>query len=125
MDSTPTVSLEGLNSTKSSRTKSALHLAKSSPQTLPSTYITNTPKESLSHQYITLFRNNFTKLFPTRTPLYLTAPNEFKVTKFVCNTLRPTQLQFRELYDVQKCADFVANYLDYEPLENPLTPPAR
>ena len=69
------------------------------------------------------FNSNFTRLFPERPPLFLTSKNEFGVDKFVCTSVRPTQLQYREMYDVKKCATFVAHYLDYEPLENPTEPP--
>ena len=56
--------------------------------------------------------------------MYLTAKNEFKVEKFVCTTVRPTQLQFRELYDLNKCSEFVAHFLEYEPLENAVDTPS-
>ncbi|KAI8847415.1 hypothetical protein BC829DRAFT_418416 [Chytridium lagenaria] len=39
--------------------------------------------------------------------------------KFVCTTIRPTQLPFKELYDYRSCAKFVSDYLSYEVLEPP------
>lgn len=36
--------------------------------------------------------------------------------KFVCTTIRPTQLPFKELYNWDGAAEFVADYLDFEPL---------
>jgi hypothetical protein len=42
------------------------------------------------------------------------------VPKFVCTTLRPSQLVYTELYDLDGTAQFVADFLSYEPLEDPL-----
>jgi hypothetical protein len=63
-------------------------------------------------------------LYPNRKQLFLTAPNEYGVTKFVCGTLRPTELPYREVYDLDKCCEFVANFLHYEPLDSTCTTPA-
>ena len=62
--------------------------------------------------------------YPERKPLFLICPNEYGVDKFVCTTVRPTLLPFREVYDLEKTAEFVSNYLDYEPLELPTRPPS-
>ena len=37
--------------------------------------------------------------------------------KFVCTTIRPTQLPFKELYNWEGAADFVADYLNFEALD--------
>lgn len=37
----------------------------------------------------------------------------------MCTTIRPTQLPFKDFYDYQGCATFVAQYLDYEELADP------
>lgn len=42
------------------------------------------------------------------------------MAKFVCTTLRPSQLVYTELYDLDGAAQFVADFLSYEPLEDPL-----
>lgn len=39
------------------------------------------------------FERNFQELYPYRRPLYLAPKNECGVSKFVCTTLRPTQLK--------------------------------
>ena len=39
--------------------------------------------------------------------------------KFICTTVRPTCLPYKELYDFESCAKFVADYLAYEPLSVP------
>ncbi|CAN0305472.1 unnamed protein product, partial [Hapterophycus canaliculatus] len=74
-------------------------------------------------EYIDNFRAQFHKLYPGRRRLFLTAPNEYGVEKFVCTTLRPTLLPHREIYDLDKCSEFVSNFLHYEPLERPTEPP--
>lgn len=62
----------------------------------------------------------FAELYPARRPLYLLPPNECGVPKLVCTTLRPTQLPYTELYDLPTAAQFVADFITYEPLENPV-----
>ena len=47
----------------------------------------------------------------------LSPRNECGMRKFICTTLRPTQLPYNELYDYDKCAKFVADFIKYEPLE--------
>ena len=37
--------------------------------------------------------------------------------KFVCSTIRPTQLPYKELYNWDGAAEFVADYLNFKPLE--------
>merc|ERR1719506_1808318 len=49
----------------------------------------------------------------------LNAPQEFAVPKFLPTTLRPTHLAYRELYDYQSCALFLADFLNYEQLQPP------
>ncbi len=66
------------------------------------------------------FQRIFEELYPHRRPLYLTPRNECGVAKFVCTTLRPSQMVYTELYDLDGAAQFVADFLSYEPLEDPL-----
>ena len=126
MHATKGISADGLKSTKPRRTKEVEHNAKfrAGAPTPDDSYVSNTHKENLCLEYVKNFRENFERMFPKRGELYLTAKNEFQVEKFVCTTVRPTQLQFRELYDLNKCSEFVAHFLDYEPLENPLSFPS-
>jgi len=37
----------------------------------------------------------------------------------VCTTIRPTMLPYSELMDWQNAAEFVANFVDYELLDEP------
>jgi len=41
------------------------------------------------------------------------------VQKLVCTTIQPTELPFGELYDWHGAADFVADYLNFIPLQPP------
>jgi len=86
---------------------------------LPSTYRMNSNKEDLCLEYVENFRTQFVQLFPKRKELLLCPKNECKVRKFICTTVRATELPYRELYDSQACAEFVASLLEYEPLEYP------
>ncbi|KAF1778920.1 hypothetical protein GQ600_8826 [Phytophthora cactorum] len=86
-------------------------------------YSSNTPKEQLCLEYIAGFQRQFERMFPTRRPLYLHPPNEKGVPKFVCTTIRPTLLPYRDLYDCHTLARFLAGVVEYEPLANPAIPP--
>ena len=91
---------------------------------LPESYTCNSNKEELCLEFVRHFNANYERLYPERKPLFLICPNEYGVDKFVCTTVRPTLLPFREVYDLEKTAEFVSNYLDYEPLEIPTEPPS-
>ncbi|KAJ3328293.1 hypothetical protein HDU76_010208 [Blyttiomyces sp. JEL0837] len=86
---------------------------------VPASYYTTSKKESLILQYVENFNRQYVQLYPGRKELLLCPENEFAVKKFVCTTIRPCQLPFKELYDYRSCAKFVADYLNYEPLEPP------
>uniref|UniRef100_K3WB99 Dynein regulatory complex subunit 7 n=1 Tax=Globisporangium ultimum (strain ATCC 200006 / CBS 805.95 / DAOM BR144) TaxID=431595 RepID=K3WB99_GLOUD len=89
---------------------------------LPS-YTSNCTKELLCLEYVANFQRQFEYMFPARKPLYLFPPNEHGTPKLVCTTLRPTLLPYRDLYDAQALARFLAGVLEYEPLADPLSPP--
>jgi len=82
-------------------------------------YSKNSPSEELVLEYVEDFRRQFTSLFPYRAPLLLAPQNEVNVRKFICTTIRPTQLPFQDLTNLQACALFVADFLDYLPLDVP------
>eukprot|EP01137_Pigoraptor_chileana_P033672 Opistho-2@24921 len=86
---------------------------------IPESYKSNSYKEELALAFVENFRRQFVQLYPDRKPLLLCPPNENGIEKFVCTTLRPTLLPYKELYDYDGCASFVADYLVYEPLANP------
>lgn len=86
-------------------------------------YKSNSTKEELCYEYITSFTRQFESLNPHRRKLYMIPENEYGTKKFVCSTIRPTQVPFSELYDMYECASFLAGYILYEPLELPRDPP--
>jgi len=90
---------------------------------LPLSYRGNTTKEQLCLEYVRNFTTQFEEASPNRPPLFLTALNEAGVPKFVCTTIRPALLPAKALYDLQSCADFVAKYVRFEPLSDPVQPP--
>eukprot|EP00965_Chrysotila_dentata_P210961 6186197-Pleurochrysis_carterae.AAC.1 len=79
---------------------------------------------SLTCTYVDKFVRQFTDLYPKRCHQLLCPRNECGLRKFICTTLRPTQLPFVELYDYEQCAKFVADFITYEPLELPTSLPS-
>ena len=55
---------------------------------------------------------------PTR-KLLLAPRNECGKRKFICTTIKPTKLPYTELYEWEKCAKFIADFLEYEELTIP------
>ncbi|PNW72944.1 hypothetical protein CHLRE_14g612700v5 [Chlamydomonas reinhardtii] len=90
---------------------------------MPRSFTQHSAHEARVLQYVQDFQRIFEELYPYRRPLYLTPRNECGVPKFVCTSLRPSQLVYTELYDLDGASQFVADFLSYEPLEDPLHPP--
>ncbi|KAJ1334440.1 hypothetical protein BSLG_007595 [Batrachochytrium salamandrivorans] len=99
--------------------KNMLKLQHLDKKSLSPSYYSNSPKEKLILQYIDNFNRQYSQLYPGRKELLLTVPNEFGTNKFVCTTIRPTQLPYKELYDYRSAASFVADFISYEPLMPP------
>ena len=89
----------------------------------PESYRNNTHKEELMLQYVANFQRQFEDLYPKRRPLMLCPRNECGMRKFICTSVRPTQLPFEGIYNYEKCAAFVADFIRYEPLELPAALP--
>ena len=89
----------------------------------PESYRNNTQKEELMLQYVANFRRQFEDLYPKRRSLMLCPRNECGMRKFICTSVRPTQLPFEEIYNYKECAAFVADFIHYEPLELPTSLP--
>ncbi|KAI9017013.1 hypothetical protein BC832DRAFT_4135 [Gaertneriomyces semiglobifer] len=85
----------------------------------PSSYYTNTPKEEQILEFVDNFNRQYTQLYPGRKELLLSPPNHFGTKKFVCTSIRQSQLPYRELYDYRGCAKFLSEFLSYVPLEPP------
>jgi hypothetical protein len=117
MKAAPQFSAEGRMNTKLKRQRDLRRSAAASQA--PETYKTNTTKEELCYEYIDAFSKQFQQFFPKRKKLLLTCDNEFGVKKFVCTTVRPTQISFSELYDLYECASYIAGHILYEPLDPP------
>ena len=90
---------------------------------LSASFASNNMRELLVLEYVENFRIQYTQLFADRPPLFLCPRNEAGVEKFVCSTVRPSQLPYAELYDLGACAQFVADHITYSPLEEPSTLP--
>ncbi|KAK6999816.1 dynein regulatory complex subunit 7 [Biomphalaria glabrata] len=93
------------------------------PDLFPTSYKDNLPKELVILQYAESFRRQYVHLYRDRKPLFLSPVNECIVEKFVCTTIRPSQLPFKELYNWDGAAEFVADYLNFETLEPPFELP--
>eukprot|EP01028_Stygiella_incarcerata_P003938 TRINITY_DN1823_c1_g1_i1.p1 TRINITY_DN1823_c1_g1~~TRINITY_DN1823_c1_g1_i1.p1 ORF type:complete len:212 (+),score=62.18 TRINITY_DN1823_c1_g1_i1:132-767(+) len=91
----------------------------------PATYKTNSPKELLVLDYVENFRRQYVQLFPSRPPLLLTPENECNVKKFVCLTVRPTELPFAECYELDTCVAFISQFCEFQPLSVPNELPKR
>ena len=83
----------------------------------PEGYRNNVPKEEIMLTYLRRFEQQFANIHPKRRIPILAPRNECGMRKFICTTLRPTQLPYQDVYDYEKCASFVAAYVRYEPLE--------
>jgi hypothetical protein len=86
---------------------------------LPNSYVSNTTKEETILEYVEDFRRQFVQVFPDRRPLLLCPLNEAKVRKFVCSTVRPTLLPYNAVYNMNEAAEFIADFLEYMPLDEP------
>eukprot|EP00911_Craspedida_sp_UC1_P000207 UC1_evm1s157 len=90
---------------------------------VPASYAKNSDKEELVLAFVANFDRQFRYLYGQRSPLFLVRPNEYGVEKFVSTTVRPTSLPFKELYNHDGASSFVADYVAYRQLSNPLKPP--
>jgi hypothetical protein len=86
---------------------------------VPSSYFENTPKEELVLEHVIQYRREFSLTYDEKRELFLYPPNEFDKYKFICTTIRPTKVPYPELYDFEKCAKFLSNFLEYEELYPP------
>ncbi|EDW66467.2 coiled-coil domain-containing protein lobo isoform X1 [Drosophila virilis] len=97
-----------------------------SPQCFPPSYYTLSSKERLLLLYAENFRKQFVLSHPRRRAMVLALPNECKVQKFVCTTIRPTAFAYPELVSsVEEIAKFVADFVQYEPMEDQTNLPTR
>lgn len=87
----------------------------------PLSYHTLNSKERLLLLFAENFRRQHFVQYKKRKPPILAIANECGVQKFVSTTLRPTAFLFPELIGSwQENAKFVADFIFYEPLPNPI-----
>lgn len=92
----------------------------------PKSYKTLSNKERLLLLFSENFRRQYKEKYPNRKPLILCLSNECGVQKFVSTTIKPTVFLFSELIDNwQGTALFIADHIQYEPLENQIKIPDR
>lgn len=84
-----------------------MRMQSTDPRDLSVGYSTNNEEENLVLEYVENFRRQFVQLHPERKGLLLCPRNECGVEKFICTTIRPTQLEYNELYDLEVCSSTV------------------
>ncbi|XP_050528015.1 dynein regulatory complex subunit 7-like [Daktulosphaira vitifoliae] len=90
---------------------------------IPDSYVSNTNIEKV----VLLYANNYIKQFETKYPyrrqLLLVHENECGYQKCICTTIKPSILPYSDLCDLKSCSQFIANYMTYVPLSNPILVP--
>jgi len=81
-------------------------------------YNGNTPKEELLLEHVREFEEQFVNVYGNRF-LFLCPPNEYGVPKFLPSTIRATHLPYQELYEYKPCAQFLADFFNYDELKPP------
>ena len=82
----------------------------------PRAYFENTSKEELVLEHVLEYKRQFKVIYDPNRKLLLAPKNECGKRKFICTTLRPTKLPYTELYEWDKCAKFISDFLEYEEL---------
>lgn len=87
----------------------------------PESYYTLSSKERLLLLFAENFRRQYQILYEKRMPLMLAVENECGVKKFVSTTIRPSTLLYPELIgNWMGPAQFVADFITFEPLKDPI-----
>ena len=92
-------------------------------ESCPVSFRENTNKEKLILEHVKKYGEQFSIAYKDNRPLFLYPKNECDIEKFVSTTIRPTKMGYLEFYDYSKCAEYVSNFIIYEPLEDPLSFP--
>lgn len=79
----------------------------SNREDLPFCYTENSPKEILVLEHVKDYERQFNLIYEyhSNRKFLLYPKNECGIEKFICSTLRPTQMPFIELYEWICCAD--------------------
>lgn len=92
----------------------------------PTSYTSTTSKERLLLLFAENFRRQFSVAFEQRRPLILAVANEAGIQKFVSTTIRSTTLLFADLVgNWEGPAQFVADFIEFEVLRDPIRMPDR
>lgn len=92
----------------------------------PITYTTTTSKERLLLLFAENFRRQYNVAFEHRRPLILAVANETGIQKFVSTTIRSTALLFPDMIgNWEGPAQFVADFIAFETLPDPVLMPNR
>ena len=102
---------------KLNKTNRCLTFSKS--KHIPESYKENTLKEELVLQHVMQYRKEFSIAIDPKRDLFLYPMNESAKYKFICTTIRPTKVPYPELYEYDKCAKFIADFIEYEELNPP------
>ena len=70
-------------------------------------------------EHVLEYDRQFKIIYDPLRELLLAPINECGKRKFICTTVRPTKLPFVDLYEWETCAKFMADYLEYEELNQP------
>ena len=70
-------------------------------------------------EHVITWQKQFADIYSPYRPLLLAPRNEIGMLKFICTTLRPTKLPYKDLYNWDTCAKFITNFLEYEELDPP------
>ena len=115
------IAVKGADNAKKLRLEHALALPVSKH---PIAAVQQSSKELKMFDHIRAFSSIFKELYPQRRQLFILPQNEAGIQKFVCTTIRPTQLAQLSVNSWKGASEFVARYFAFEPLQNPLQPPA-
>lgn len=119
------VTAEGRVSTKKARIQRLKESTQRTTISPATSYVENNQNEILCEE----IASHVVKMLLYKSPIlvdriFVTVNNEFQVPKCVCTTLKPELLPYPTLHDAANCAEFVAHYFNYEPLDDPLMPPS-
>lgn len=98
---------------------SRMQQLQNNPTSPPSeSYTTLSENEKRCAAKIQEFQSDFVGKYPElkERAAFLHPPNEYSIKKFACTAIQPTLLPNTELYDLERCAEFVATFVQYEPL---------
>lgn len=102
---------------KLNKTNRCIQYSKSSG--IPNSYKDNTLKEELVLEHLIQYRKEFAAAVDAKRKLFLYPKNETGKYKFICTTIRPTKVPYPELYEYDKCAKFISDFIEYEELSPP------